>query len=132
MPQCPVCGKKLGTLGQHFHREHPQYKWTREIREGATYIHYYCGICGRYVSGFGGLVKHYEEYHEEIKPSGEGMKMEEYKTALVGIVTTYDEAVTRAVQNWKEDIAKAGAVYTAAVADAGTEALEQIKKLREG
>lgn len=74
MKQCPVCGQKLGTLGHHFQRKHPQYKWIREIREGAICKHYYCGICGRCVAGFGDLIRHYEEYHEEIKPNTEEIR----------------------------------------------------------
>jgi len=70
MHKCPVCNKELGRLGRHFQREHPEYKWTREIREGVIFKHFYCGICGRSVASFGDLVIHYSEFHnEEIKPT---------------------------------------------------------------
>lgn len=43
---CPVhgCGKTISKLevGRHFRTEHPEYKWTREIRHGTSTAHYYC------------------------------------------------------------------------------------------
>jgi hypothetical protein len=57
------------------------------------------------------------------------MNMEQYKDKLAEIVKTFNEDVEMATQKWTEDIAKAGTVHTAAVADAGAKALAQIQKL---
>ena len=57
-------------------------------------------------------------------------ELEKYKDKLAGIIKTYNEAVAIAMQNWKDDTARAGTVYTATVADAGNEAIAQVKKLQ--
>lgn len=66
MKQCPVCGQKIrGRISRHF-KNHPEYKWSRKIKEGNISQHYYCELCGICVSGFPGLVEHYKEYHSQV------------------------------------------------------------------
>lgn len=77
MINCPVCDEKFGRLDHHFHRKHPEYKYTREQQAGNVSKHYYCGICGRCVRGFGDLVRHYEEYHDEELRAIKTTKLEE-------------------------------------------------------
>lgn len=67
MKQCSICGQKVRRqMSSHFKTNHPEYKWSREIKEGNISLHYYCGLCGRCVSGFPALVEHYNEYHSQV------------------------------------------------------------------
>jgi len=69
MKQCPVCGQKIGRrVSLHFKTNHPEYKWSREIKEGNVSLHYYCELCGQSVSGFPALVEHYNECHSQVRP----------------------------------------------------------------
>lgn len=64
---CPACGQVFtGRISDHFTNNHPEYKWTREIREGNVSTHYYCSICGHTGSGFCDLVRHYQANHKEL------------------------------------------------------------------
>jgi len=71
--RCPVpeCGQEIRKLeiSRHFRTEHPEYKWTRETRNGTITAHYYCSMpgCRLGVAGFDDLVRHYELYHPEVK-----------------------------------------------------------------
>jgi len=70
MRVCPLCGENVTHKGpgEHFRRQHQEYRWHQEQKEGNVSSHYYCDLCGMAINGFEHLIEHYEQYHQ-LKPN---------------------------------------------------------------